>query len=57
MINKKKTSFTQALNDKAFLKKIEMEYLMKTGEFTASLMEELTAVYFINNLLLISSRN
>jgi hypothetical protein len=57
MSSEKTKTQTQISNDRATLRKEELEILMKHSNFAECLKEEITAVYLINNLMLISTKN
>lgn len=44
-------------NNLALENKKEMEKMMKTDDYSKQQREELTSVYLINNLMLITSQN
>jgi hypothetical protein len=54
---KEKVTITAVMNVAALEKKEEYETIMKSGEFSECLREELTHLIFINNLRLITTKN
>lgn len=50
-------TYTQKVNIEALKTKAMLEKLLESGEFAECLREELTRLYFINNLMLITSLN
>lgn len=50
-------SETQKRNDEALVQKSELEAIIKSNAVPKGLKQELTMVYFINNLLLITTQN
>ena len=48
---------TQVDNDKALKTKAKLDKLMRSGDYAECLREEVTTIYFINNLMLISTKN
>lgn len=44
-------------NNEALVKKKEMEEMMETDNYSKHLRQELTMVYLINNLLLLTTQN
>tara|TARA_R110002020_G_scaffold439532_1_gene650048 strand:- start:915 stop:1088 length:174 start_codon:yes stop_codon:yes gene_type:complete len=52
-----KINMTSIWNEVALERKAELEEIMSNGNYSECLREELTTVYFINNLLLITTQN
>ena len=56
-INLNSINLTAIMNYAALERKAEYERLMKSGEFSKYLRQELTMLYFVNNLNLITTLN
>ena len=52
-----KINMTSIWNEVALERKAELEEIMSNGNYSECLRGELTTVYFINNLLLITTQN
>ena len=56
-MNKSKINLTAVMNVAGLERKQELEKMMKSGDYAPCLVQEITHLYFINNLRLITLQN
>tara|TARA_R110000803_G_scaffold136813_1_gene203728 strand:+ start:113 stop:340 length:228 start_codon:yes stop_codon:yes gene_type:complete len=57
VMNNSKINMTAVMNVAGLEKKKELEELMEHDDYSESLRQELTHIYLINNLMLITAKN
>lgn len=57
MGNEKSERTVEEIRAEALENKLELEEIMRTGDYAECLRAELTRIYLINNLLLITAEN